>query len=59
MGVRSAARVICRARKVRVVIMTQTQLEFLKRLGIALKDYCRQPEIRKRMVVRYKFGVKQ
>ena len=56
MKVRSSTRVICRTRKVRVIAITRTQWEILKRLSISLKDYCKQPEIRNGMQVRYKFG---
>ena len=56
MRVRSSTRVICRTRKVRVITMTRTQWEILKRLSISIKDYCKQPEIRRGAQVRYKFG---
>lgn len=56
MSIRHETRARCRTRKVRVIAMTKNEWEITKKLGIDIKNYCKQPSVRKRMVTRYKFG---
>ena len=56
MSVRRGTRTRCRTRKVRVIAMTRSEWELIKVLDVDIKKYCKQPSVRKRFRVRYKFG---
>ena len=56
MNVRQETRARCRTRKIRAITMTKSEWELIKLLEVDIKKYCKQPSVRKRFRVRYKFG---